>query len=102
MHSDAAHVVVCDLHFAGMHADTDLKADVRDGFTDRLGAADRPAGPVEGREKAVAQRLHLMATKPRQLVANGPVVGIQEVAPSLVAEFEDSDGNRIALSQAPN
>ena len=44
-------------------------------------------GPVEGREKAVAEGFHLPFLEIGELPARGGMVGIRETAPSLVAEL---------------
>jgi hypothetical protein len=54
---------------------------------DLLRAADRSRRPIEGREKAVLERLHFLAAITREPITNDPVMGGQQVTPVAVAKF---------------
>ena len=55
---------------------------------------DSPGGAVERREEAVARRVHLPTTEPRELAADDLVVFLEELPPGAVAEV-GSMGSRI-------
>ena len=55
-------------------------------------APDRPGRAVEGREDAVAHRLHLASDEARELAADHGVVGVEQVSPAAVAELTDEVG----------
>ena len=82
---DPADVVVADVELPGVEAGPDLDADAAQLGPEGQGAADRPAGPVEDRQDAVAGALD----PPAALAADQPpgrlVVGVQQLPPPLVA-----------------
>jgi hypothetical protein len=51
------------------------------------GAADRPRGPVEAREEAVAGCVQLAAPEASQFSPDGVVVSLEHPAPQAVAEL---------------
>src|SRR4051794_20821768 len=63
---DAADVLADHLHLAGVQPDPHRDARPARGGQDRLAAPDRPRRAVEGRERAVAERLHLASAVPRE------------------------------------
>src|SRR5688500_5261052 len=87
MHRDAAHVVLGELNLTSMQACANLDAERSHGLGDRRRAADRPCWSIEGGEKAIPKRLHLVATEPRKLSAYGSMVGIQQIPPTLIAQL---------------
>src|SRR5262245_45929979 len=86
MHSDAADVTVSDLDLTGVEPCPHLDPDGVSLVAARLGAADPPGRPVECREHAVADRLHLASPMAVELTANQPVVLLKEVGPAPVPQ----------------
>jgi hypothetical protein len=54
---------------------------------DRRSATHSTGGPIEGREKSIAQGLDLAAAKPSKLLADSLVVAIEQRSPAAVAEL---------------
>src|SRR5207344_509465 len=84
---DAGHLPVGELDLSGVQPGPDVQSERTHGLDDRARAPDRPRRPVEGREEAVARRVDLVPVEARELVANGRVVLLEEVAPPTIAEL---------------
>jgi hypothetical protein len=77
---DAADVAVAEFHLAGVQPGPDLDADAAQLVPEGGRTADRSAGPVKGRQDAVAGGLDQLAAElldqpPGQLVSAGPPAG---------------------------
>src|SRR5829696_8509571 len=84
----AADVVADQLALPDMQADADLDPEVVSRGDDRLCAAQGGGGrPGEGRQEAVAGRLHLAAAEARELPANELVVPGEQVTPAPVPQL---------------
>src|SRR5438132_4332121 len=84
---DTANIVALNLDVAGMEAAAHIHAERAHSLDDRRGAAHGAGRPIKGREKAVAQSLHLAPAKPAKLLADSIVVPIAQKAPVAVAEL---------------
>src|SRR5204862_1373257 len=91
---DAPGLVVDQFALARMQPRANLQAKLAETVSDRAGAANPPRGAVERREEAVASRVHLPTTEPRELAADDLVVFLEEFPPGPVAEA-GSTGSRI-------
>ena len=86
VHGDAGEVVAAGLALSRVQPGPHLEPDVFGLVSDRLRTSDRPGRSIEGRQKPVASRFHLLAVEPLQLAAHGRVVGIEHVVPTSVAQ----------------
>src|SRR5439155_1308530 len=84
--SDASHRVPSELDLTRVQTGPHLEAQRSDRVADRTRAADRPRGPVEDREDAVAGSVDLPSMEPLQLSADRLVVRLEELAPPPVTE----------------
>jgi hypothetical protein len=60
----AAYIILSELDFTRMHTHANINANLGNRVGDRICATERPAGPVERREKTVSERLDLAAPEP--------------------------------------
>jgi hypothetical protein len=82
VHRDAAELVADDLTLAGVHSGPDRDPELMERVDELLGATNRPTGPVEAREEAVACRVDLDTPKVVELRADDRMVAIEEVVPA--------------------
>src|SRR5438105_14601275 len=90
VHGDPTHLAVHQLALTGMEARPQLETEGPDRVSDRARRANRPRRPVEGGEEAVARGVDLATAKPRQLLPDGCVMGLEKLAPAAVAELGGS------------
>ena len=84
---EAANVVASEFDLTGVAPGADLQAELADGHAERLGAADGPGGPVEGRQQAVPGGVDVAAPVPFDLPARQVVMLGEEIGPAGVAEL---------------
>jgi hypothetical protein len=87
VHREAANVVASEFDLTGVAPGADIQAEVADGCAERLGAADGPGGPVEGRQQAVAGGVDVAAPVPFDLPARQVIMLGEEIGPAGVAEL---------------
>ena len=87
MDGDADDIVSLDLDLSGMQPAAHIHTEWAHPLDDRRGAPYGAGGSVEGREKSVAQSLHLTAAKSGELLADRVVMSIAEKTPAAVPEF---------------
>jgi hypothetical protein len=75
-----------------MDPDPNVDADLAGGVAYRGAATDRARGAVEGGEDAVAGQLLFVSLEPRQLVAHGVIVAVEQRVPGSIAESGDPLG----------
>src|SRR5437867_2572441 len=68
---DPGDLAVQEFALAGVQAGAHLEPQLADLLDDRLRAADRPRGPVEAREEAVAGGVDLPAAEAGELLSHG-------------------------------
>ncbi len=85
-----SHVVVGDLAFAGVHSDPGREAESRRSGQDPHGAPNRPRGPVEHRQEAVTEVLHVLPRETVEMGSHHLFVGGQQLPPRAVAEVAHS------------
>jgi hypothetical protein len=83
---DATDVALAQLDLAGVEARPDLDVDAAQLVPEGGGAADRPAGAVEGRQDPVAGGLDELTTELLDQPAGKVVVDLQQLAPAPVPE----------------
>src|SRR5215217_8751114 len=86
VHGYAADVVPGQLALAGVQSRPQLEPERAHPVAQVGSAADRAARPVESRQEAVAEGLHLAPSVAVQARADEPVVLLHEVAPAAIAE----------------
>src|SRR5712691_1020689 len=89
MHGNAADIVAFQLDLAGVESAAHADPKRLHHFGYRRGAAHGAGGAVEGGEKPVAEVFHFMPAKPRELLAHGFVMSIEQRAPLAVARSEE-------------
>jgi hypothetical protein len=87
MHCDAHDVVALQLDFAGVQPAANSDAERLRALCDRRGAADRAGRPIKRREKAVPKVLYLATPEPRQMLAHGLVMLVEQRAPFAVTKL---------------
>src|SRR6516164_243231 len=85
MDGNSAHIVLRQLHLASMHADAHWNVEPMQLIANGAGAVNRARRSVEGGQETVAQGLHLLAAKPRKLLAHCFVMSVEKVAPCPIA-----------------
>src|SRR5690242_5249737 len=80
----AADLVVDDLAFAGVQADSDLDAEARDRRDQRSGAMQCADGSVEGGEEAISRGVDFLSAIPGEQAAYGGVMLLDRVPPATV------------------
>jgi len=108
MDTYARDVVAPDLDLAGVQPGTDLDAEGVERVSERSGAPDRPAWPVERRQDAVPRQLHQPPTAPLDDRPAHRVMGIEKGTPATIAEqrrvlgraddVSEQDGRQSAVS----
>jgi hypothetical protein len=78
VHRDAGQIVPDNLDLARVQAAADRDPESSQRVTHRHGAADRPRGPVEGREEPVAGRIDLPSAVAGQDLAHRGVMALQQ------------------------
>src|SRR5262249_37432896 len=86
VHSDAAQLVADQLAFARVHARPYIHAESSDAVGDGASATDTARGTVKGSEEAIAGGVDLAPALTAPLLADHPVIGLQEVRPSPIAD----------------
>jgi len=84
---EAADVVAGEFDLTSVAPGADLQAELANGRGQRLGAADGPGGPVEGRQQAVPGGVDVAAPVPFDLPAREVVMPDEQVGPPGIAEF---------------
>jgi hypothetical protein len=87
MHSKATHIGATPLDLSAVQSATDLEAHAPEPITEREGTSDRPGGPIECREQPVSRCFHERASVATKLPLGEPIVCIEDVPPTLIAEF---------------
>ena len=88
----AGDVVRLDLDLAAMYPSSYLEAEFPDFVADGRSAMNRSSGPIERRQDPVADGLDFVAAEPLYLASCDPVMLIEEVVPTRVAEFRRQSG----------
>ena len=70
-----------------MEPGADVELERPHGIDDRLSAADRSGGTIEGGEEPVAGCIDLLAVEAAELTADGGMVLLQQVAPAPIADL---------------
>src|SRR6516225_4276390 len=99
MHGDTADIVPLQLYFAGVEAGAYDNAERLNRLGDRRGTAHGPGRAVECGEKAVAERLDLMAAETADLLSHCLIVSLPQLAPSPVAKLRGSAGRVYNVSK---
>lgn len=99
MHGDTADIVPLQLYFAGVEAGAYDNAERLNRLGDRRGTAHGPGRAVECGEKAVAERLDLMAAETADLLSHCLIVSLPQLAPSPVAKLRSSAGRVYNVSK---
>lgn len=86
MHRNAAHIVGADFDLPGVKAGADFDPQRPNRGDQRQRAMDGASRPVEGGKKSIAERLDLGAPEARQLAAEYRMMGVEQLAPTLVAD----------------
>ena len=87
MDGDAVHFVRGNFDLAGMQATADLNAERVNRLGDGPRATHRARRAVEGGEKPVSERFHFIAAGAREFSPHRRVMGVQQIAPALVAQM---------------
>jgi hypothetical protein len=83
---DPADILAPDLDFTGVQSCPQGQPHLLSGGAECERATHRPAGPIEGRQNAVAGILHQISTVPADYLLCELVVIIEQAAPALVAQ----------------
>ena len=92
MNGDALHLMFADFDLAGMKTAADLDAERTDRFRNGLGATHGARRTIEGSEKPIAKRFHLVAAGVRKLSPDDRMMSVQKIAPALVAQLLGAGG----------
>src|SRR5271163_1708458 len=82
---EPGQIILNEPDLTSVHARSDLNAEDLARIDDRLSAANRAGGTVEGGHEAIAQRLDLPAAPTSELLTHRFVVAIQQLTPLSVA-----------------
>ena len=83
MDGDALHFVRGNFDLAGMQAAADLQAERLNRLGDGLRATHGARRAIEGGEKPVSQRFHLIAAGAREFPPHDPMMRVQKIAPAV-------------------
>src|SRR6266545_3117782 len=89
---DPGDLSVVELAFPGVHAGTNLEAELAHAADDRLRRPDRARGTVERGEEPVARGVPLLAPEARKLASHERMVPREEIAPGAVADLRGALG----------
>ena len=80
-------IVATPFHLTGMNTDANLEAKLVSGFADPERTPNCSGRPVEGRQRAVADRLYEATTEPLELTFDGLVMAVELISPSQITQF---------------
>jgi hypothetical protein len=87
MHGEPAHIGAAPLDLAAVQSATDLDAQAPEPIAEREGTSDRSGGPIERSEQPISRGFHERASVSSNLPLGKPIVRIEDVSPTLIAEL---------------